>query len=97
MKILTFRRLVGLAAIGGFAYAHKQRGGVWTLDSMRDTARHLWSRAMSKSNEGKDSLRETAQRSSVSSTGSAGRSSLSDESSVRSYSSYSRDDESNRH
>jgi hypothetical protein len=95
MKILTFRRLVGLAAIGGFAYAHKQRGGEWTFESMMDTARHLWSRAMAGSREVKDSLRDSAQRS----VGATGRSGMPDEvSSSRPYSSYSvRDDDTNRH
>jgi len=97
MKILTFRRLVGIAAIGGFAYAHKQRGGMWTLDSMMDTARHLWSRAMSKSSEVKDSLRDSAQRS-VGSPVATDRSNLSEGGSSRGQSYYSsRDDETKRH
>ena len=41
MRILTFKRIVGLAAIGGVVYVHKQRGGDWSLASMRDTALHL--------------------------------------------------------
>jgi len=48
MKILTFKRLIGLAAIGGVAYVHKQRGGEWTVASMTDTLRHLWSSAIGK-------------------------------------------------
>jgi len=43
MKILTFKRLVGLAAIGGIAYIHRQRGGAWTVASITDTLRQLWS------------------------------------------------------
>ena len=35
------KRLVGLAALGGFLYAHKKRGGTMTLDSFKDTARGL--------------------------------------------------------
>jgi hypothetical protein len=46
MKLLTFKRLVGLAAIGGVAYIHKQRGGKWTLASITDTLRQLWSSAV---------------------------------------------------
>lgn len=46
MKILTFRRLAGLAAIGGVAYIHKQRGGEWTVASVTDTLRQLWSSAV---------------------------------------------------
>ena len=48
MKILTFKRLVGLAAIGGVAYVHQQRGGQWTLDSIGDTLKYLWKMAMTK-------------------------------------------------
>ena len=33
------KKLVGLAAIGGFLYAHKRRGGTLTMDSFKDTAR----------------------------------------------------------
>ena len=33
--------LLALGAIGGFAYAHKRRGGELTLDSMKETARSL--------------------------------------------------------
>jgi hypothetical protein len=97
MKILTFRRLVGIAAIGGFAYVHKQRGGEWTLESVMDTARHLWSRAMSTSTKVKDSLRDTAQHS-VGASSSGGRSNMSEGTSSRAQSYYSsRDDDSNRH
>lgn len=35
------KRLVGLAALGGFFYAHKKRGGTMTLESIKDTARSL--------------------------------------------------------
>lgn len=48
MRILTFRRMIGLAAIGGAVYVHKQRGGTWTMASMRDTLRHLLSVAVDK-------------------------------------------------
>lgn len=48
MKILTFKRFVGLTAIGAVAYIHKQRGGVWTIASIKDTLQHLWSSAVSK-------------------------------------------------
>jgi hypothetical protein len=33
--------LLGLAAIGGFAYAHKKRGGQLNLASLRETAQGL--------------------------------------------------------
>lgn len=44
MKILTIRRLLGLAAIG-VAYMHGKRGGDATLASIADTLRHVWSSA----------------------------------------------------
>jgi hypothetical protein len=34
--------LLGIAAIGGFAFAHKRRGGDLTLASMKETARSLF-------------------------------------------------------
>ena len=45
------KKLVGLAALGGFLYAHKQRGGTLTLDSFKDTARGLFSDAKAKAVE----------------------------------------------
>jgi hypothetical protein len=86
MKILTFRRLIGLAAIGGFAYVHKQRGGEWTMASIKDTMRHLWSSASTKTGE----IREAARDSS--------RSRMPDDRNSRPYTSYDlRDDDRNRH
>lgn len=38
---MALKKLVGLAAIGGFLYAHKRRGGQLTLDSFKQTARSL--------------------------------------------------------
>lgn len=48
MRILTLTRMVGLAAIGGAVYVHKQRGGSWTKDSVQDTLRHLLATAADK-------------------------------------------------
>ena len=45
MKLGT---LLGIAAIGGFFYAHKQRGGEMTLDSIKETARSLFSAAQQR-------------------------------------------------
>ena len=42
MRILTIRRMLGLAAIG-VAYVHGKRGGDATLASIADTLRHVWS------------------------------------------------------
>jgi hypothetical protein len=41
-NLMTFRKLVGLAAIGGFLYQHKKRGGAMTLDGFKQTARGLF-------------------------------------------------------
>ncbi|NVB80861.1 MAG: hypothetical protein HOV81_20860 [Kofleriaceae bacterium] len=38
---MTFRKLVGLAAIGGLIYAHKKRGGQMTLESFKQSGRDL--------------------------------------------------------
>jgi hypothetical protein len=91
MKILTLKRVIGLAAIGGVAYAHKQRGGQWTIESVKDTLRHLWTSASDKLAPMKNELRDTLDRAHVSET--ATRSGMSDE--PRSYG--SRRDDENRH
>jgi hypothetical protein len=97
MKILTFRRLIGLAAIGGFAYAHRQRGGDWTMASIKDTARHLWSSASGKAGQLRETTRDTMSRA-ASAVESGTRTGVSDQPSSRSYGTYSgRDDERNRH
>jgi hypothetical protein len=38
---MALKKLVGLAALGGFLYAHKKRGGAMTLDGFKQTARGL--------------------------------------------------------
>ncbi len=38
---MKIRTILGLAAIGGAAYAHKQRGGTFTLDSLKQSGRAL--------------------------------------------------------
>lgn len=45
---MKIRTLLGLAAIGGVAYAHNKRGGEWTLDSIKDTLRDLFTTAQDK-------------------------------------------------
>lgn len=51
--------LLGIAALGGFAYAHKKRGGQMNLDSIKETARSLFGnvqeRARSVFNQGTNS------------------------------------------
>ena len=39
---MKFRTMLGLAAIGGILYMHKKRGGEWTMDSFKDSAKQLW-------------------------------------------------------
>ncbi|HEX3758902.1 MAG TPA: hypothetical protein VHW23_09360 [Kofleriaceae bacterium] len=41
MKILTIRRMLGIAVVG-VAYVHGKRGGDATLASITDTLRHVW-------------------------------------------------------
>jgi len=48
MKLGT---LLGAAAIGGFYYAHKKRGGEMTLDSIKDTARSLFATVQQRARE----------------------------------------------
>jgi hypothetical protein len=61
MKIKT---MIGLAAIGGFLYAHKRRGGEYNLDGFRTTARELWTSAKGKANQVRDEARETLDKAS---------------------------------
>ena len=42
MRILTFRRMIGIAAIG-VAYVHGKRGGDASFASISDTLSYLWS------------------------------------------------------
>jgi len=94
MKILTLKRVVGLAAIGGLAYAHKRRGGEWTVDSIKDSLRDLWASANSRLAPLKDELRDTLDRAGRASD-TATRSGMSAE--PRSYSYDRRDNDNNRH
>ena len=38
---MTFRKLLFLGGLGGLAYAHKKRGGQWTMDSIRQSGHEL--------------------------------------------------------
>ncbi len=38
---MKIRTLLGLAAIGGVAYAHNKRGGEWSLEGIKETLRQL--------------------------------------------------------
>ncbi|HEY5951580.1 MAG TPA: hypothetical protein VIV40_39070 [Kofleriaceae bacterium] len=48
---MALKKLVGLAALGGFLYAHKRRGGTMTLDSFKQTARSLFDDAKTRAKE----------------------------------------------
>ena len=45
---MKFGTLLGLAAIGGFYYTHRKRGGEMTLDSFKETARNLFGEAQQR-------------------------------------------------
>jgi hypothetical protein len=51
---MKIRNMLGLAAIGGFLYAHKKRGGTMSLDSFKETAQSLWSDLQSRAREIRD-------------------------------------------
>lgn len=93
MRILTFKRLVGLAAIGGFAYAHKQRGGDWTFDSIADTARTLWRQAATRIEPVKREMRDTLDRAAHMEQSARSRASSDEPSASRVYRDYKRKDD----
>ncbi len=64
-------KLIGLAAIGGLLYAHKRRGGEWTLDSFKTTLRDLWSSASRKATQIRDEAREKLEQSNMGSSASS--------------------------
>ena len=45
---MTFRKLVALAGIGGLLYAHRKRGGEFTLESFKQSWNDLVSGAKNK-------------------------------------------------
>jgi hypothetical protein len=55
---MKIRTLLGLAAVGGVAYAHQRRGGEWTLDGIKDTLRSLFSGAQEKVRDLADQAKE---------------------------------------
>ena len=97
MKILTFRRLFWLSALGGFAYIHRQRGGDWTMNSIGGTFRHLWESVTTKPAVRGTAMREPLHRPAGSSA-SVMENGISDEGQPRSYGRYGkRDDDTGRH
>lgn len=55
---MKIRTMLGLAAVGGLAYYHKQRGGEWTMDSFKDTGRHLWKTLQESGEKAKKGARD---------------------------------------
>ena len=55
---MKIRTLLGLAAVGGVAYAHQRRGGEWTIDGIKDTLRSLFSGAQEKVRDLADQAKE---------------------------------------
>jgi len=52
---MKLRTVIGLAAIGGvLVYAYRQRGGEFTLESFKQTARELFGRAKTEARALKD-------------------------------------------
>ncbi len=45
---MTFRKLMMLAGIGGFVYAHQKRGGQLSVASFKDTGRELFGSAKTR-------------------------------------------------
>jgi hypothetical protein len=48
---MALKKLVGLAALGGFFYAHKKTGNPMTLDGFKQTARGLFDNVKVRANE----------------------------------------------
>jgi len=55
---MKIRTLLGLAAIGGVAYAHNKRGGEWTIDGIKETVRQLFSGVSDKVREFAEQAKE---------------------------------------
>lgn len=55
---MKIRTLLGLAAIGGVAYAHNKRGGEWTIDGVKETLRQLFTGVQDKLQEFADEAKE---------------------------------------
>lgn len=51
---MALKKLVGLAALGGFFYAHKKSGNPMTLDGMKQTARGLLDNVKSRARDIRD-------------------------------------------
>jgi len=98
MKILTFKRVLGISVIGSAVYVHKQRGGDWSLASMKDTLRHLLASAAHKLEDANTSLRHPTDRAGSTSPPLSPRSRLADDKPRTPYTDLSkRSDDPSRH
>ncbi len=61
---MKFRTMLGLAAIGGLLYWHRRRGGEWTLDSFKDSARQLVKALQDSGDRAKREAREALEEAS---------------------------------
>ena len=61
---MKIRTMLGLAVIGGAAYAHKQRGGEFTVESIKQSLDELWQGIQRKARpiaeEAQEKLRDAA-------------------------------------
>ncbi len=57
---MKVRTMLGLAAVGGLLYAHRRRGGEWTLESLKDSAYELLGLAKTKAREVRARVRDNA-------------------------------------
>ena len=48
---MAFGKLIGLAAVGGLLYAHKRRGGQFTVESFTQSARDLMQGAKTRAQD----------------------------------------------
>ena len=66
---MALKKLVGLAALGGFLYAHQRRGGTLTIDSFKQTARGLLDDAKMKMRDIRDQAEQKLQENRVGTAG----------------------------
>ena len=57
---MKIRNMLGLMAIGGAVYAHRRRGGEFTLESFKQSAKDLWSGVQDKARPLADKAQEFA-------------------------------------
>jgi hypothetical protein len=63
---VKLRTIIGLSLVGTALYAHKQRGGEFTVDSMKDSLKSLWNGIQNKAADVKDDAERFAEKAKVS-------------------------------